>query len=95
MNSSADEEKRAEALRTIFDELVLPLLKADGANGEVLGFDEDKLVVRVSGSAAYGVGSHYVRTNVIVRALHEVEPGLEVQFEKTAELPVKLPAKAP
>lgn len=87
MDESAENEKRAEALRTIFDELVLPLLKADGADGEVVGFDEEKLVVRVSGSAAYGVGSHYVRTNVIVRALHEVEPGVEVHFEKTAELP--------
>lgn len=87
---TAEEEKRLEALRGIFDKLVLPLLEADGAEGEVVGFEEELLVVRVSGSAAYGVGSHYVRTSVIVRALHEVEPGLEVRFEKTAELPVKV-----
>ena len=81
---------RVKALRTLFDDLVLPLLKADGAEGEVVGFEDEKLVVRVSGSAAYGVGSHYVRTNVIVRAIHEVEPGVEVHFEKTAELPTKV-----
>lgn len=89
MDESADQEKRAEALRAIFDDLVLSVLKADGADGEVVGFEDEKLVVRVSGSAAYGVGSHYVRTNVILRAFHEVEPGVEVRFEKTAELPVK------
>ena len=90
MDEPADNEKRATAFRTFFEELVLPLLKADGADGAVLGFEDEKLVVRVSGSAAYGVGSHYVRTNIILRALHEVEPGIEVHFEKTAELPVKV-----
>ena len=89
MDESADNEKRVGALRTTFDDLVLPLLKADGADGEVLGFEEETLVVRVSGSAAYGVGSHYVRASIILRALHEVEPGLEVRFDKIAELPTK------
>lgn len=89
MDESADQKKQAEAFRTIFDELVLPLLKADGGDGEVVGFDENTLVVRVSGSAAYGVGSHYVRTSVVLRALHEVDSGVEVRFEKTAELPTK------
>ena len=78
-----------ERLETIFEELVRPLLAADGGDAEVVDVDGERVTLRVSGSAAYGVGSHYVRASIIERALAEVRAGLIVDYEKVAERPPK------
>lgn len=86
----ADDESNLDDLRAFFDEFILPLLQADGADAEILGLEGSDLTIRVSGTAAYGVGSHYVRSSIIERGMHEVRAGLTVHYEKTAPRPVKV-----
>jgi Fe-S cluster biogenesis protein NfuA len=84
-----EEPSDLEALSAFFEELVLPLLRADGADAELLEIADSVLTVRVFGSAAFGIGSHYVRTSIIERAVREVRPGLTVRYEMIAQRPVK------
>jgi len=77
-------------LKAFFEEVVLPLLKAGDADGEVLALEDEEVLIRVSGKAAYGVGSHHVRTGIIEQAIRELRPGLRVRFERKAVKPVKV-----
>ena len=85
----SDEPSELESLSEHFEELVRPLLRADGADAELLEIAGSELVIRVSGSAAFGIGAHYVRTSIIERAVREFQPRLSVRYEMTAERPVK------
>ena len=62
----------SEALQKVIDEVINPLLKKDASSIELLSAEEDEVVVRVTGRAAFGVGAEYVRTGVIEPAIRKV-----------------------
>jgi hypothetical protein len=61
-----------EALQRLIDDVLNPLLKKDASSIELLTVEDDEVVVRVVGRAAFGVGAEYVRTGVIEPALRRV-----------------------
>ena len=61
-----------EALQQLIDDVLNPLLEKDASSIELLTVDDDQLVVRVTGRAAFGVGAEYVRTGVIEPALRKI-----------------------
>lgn len=61
-----------EALQRLIDEVLNPLLEKDASGIELLTVQDDEVVVRVSGRAAFGVGAEYVRTGIIEPALRKV-----------------------
>jgi Fe-S cluster biogenesis protein NfuA len=61
-----------EALERLIDDVLNPLLEKDASGIELLTVNDDEVVVRVSGRAAFGVGAEYVRTGVIEPALRKV-----------------------
>ena len=61
-----------EALQRLIDEVLNPLLEKDASAIELLTVQDDEVVVRVSGRAAFGVGAEYVRTGIIEPALRKV-----------------------
>lgn len=73
-----------EALHRLIDEVLNPLLQKDASSIELVAVDENEVVVRVSGRAAFGVGAEYVRRGVIEPALRKVV-GEEraIQIKKT------------
>ena len=61
-----------EAVQRVIEEVLNPLLESDASSIELLAVNEDEVVVRVTGRAAYGVGAEFVRTGVIEPALRKV-----------------------
>ena len=61
-----------EAVQRVIDEVLRPLLEQDASSIELLDVGEDEVVVRVTGRAAFGVGSEFVRSGVIEAALRKV-----------------------
>ena len=77
-----------EKLRSVLDDLLRPLLQADGGDMELVRVDATRVVVRVSGQAAYGAGSHYVRVHVIEPALLQITGSdVTIEFEKAVPKP--------
>jgi len=73
----------SDALRTMVEDILRPLLQADGGDVELVEADDDRVVLRTSGEAAFGAGSHYVRVSVIEPAIRKVVGAdAEVVFEK-------------
>ena len=65
------------------EDILRPLLQADGGDVELVEAGDDRVVLRTSGEAAFGAGSHYVRVSVIEPAIRKVVgPDAEVVFEK-------------
>lgn len=61
-----------EAVQRVIDDVLSPLLQSDASTIELVAVDENEVVVRVTGRAAFGVGAGYVRTGVIEPALRKV-----------------------
>lgn len=61
-----------EELQRVIDDVLNPLLEKDASSLELLAVDEEKVVVRVTGRAAFGVGAEYVRTGIIEPALRKI-----------------------
>ncbi|MBO6934099.1 MAG: NifU family protein [Deltaproteobacteria bacterium] len=61
-----------DALETMIEEVLRPLLQADGGDIELVSVEDAKVVVRTKGEAAFGAGSHYVRVSVIEPAIRKV-----------------------
>ena len=61
-----------EAVQRVIDDVLTPLLQGDASTIELVTVDENEVVVRVTGRAAFGVGAEYVRTGVIEPALRKV-----------------------
>lgn len=61
-----------EALQRVIDDVLSPLLQSDESTIELVAVDENEVVVRVTGRAAFGVGAEFVRTGVIEPALRKV-----------------------
>ena len=78
-------ELTADNVEKVLDE-VRPYLIADGGDVELVEADDDRVVLRTSGEAAFGAGSHYVRVSVI-------EPAIRKVVGADAEVVVELYAK--
>ncbi len=61
-----------DALQRLIDDVLNPLLEKDASSIELLKVEDQEVVVRVTGRAAFGVGAEYVRTGVIEPALRKV-----------------------
>jgi hypothetical protein len=61
-----------EALQRLIDDVLNPLLERDASAVELLAVEDEEVVVRVTGRAAFGVGAEYVRTGVIEPAIRKV-----------------------
>jgi hypothetical protein len=61
-----------EALQQLIDDVLNPLLRRDESRVELVTCEDDEVVVRVSGRAAFGAGAEYVRTGVIEPAIRKV-----------------------
>ena len=61
-----------EALQRLIDDVLNPLLERDASAVELLAVEDEQVVVRVTGRAAFGVGAEYVRTGVIEPAIRKV-----------------------
>ncbi|MEM6956394.1 MAG: NifU family protein [Myxococcota bacterium] len=81
----ADEAR--DAFERFLEETLKPLLEADGGTVEIVELDEAHVRLRVEGSAAYGVGAHYVRTVILDGAVAEFLPGLRTEYELVAARP--------
>lgn len=72
-----------EAVQRVIDEILRPLLENDASDIELIDVNDDAVRVRVTGRAAFGVGSEFVRTAVIEPALRKVVgEGRAIQIEK-------------
>jgi hypothetical protein len=61
-----------EAVQRVIDDILSPLLQNDASSIELLNVSDAEVRVRVTGRAAFGVGSEYVRSGVIEPALRKV-----------------------
>jgi len=61
-----------EALQRLIDDVLNPLLEKDASAVELLTVEDEEVVVRVTGRAAFGVGAEYVRTGVIEPAIRKI-----------------------
>lgn len=61
-----------DAVQRLIDDVLNPLLEKDGSSIELVAVDDEEVVVRVAGRAAFGVGAEYVRTGVIEPALRKI-----------------------
>lgn len=61
-----------DAVQRAIDDILSPLLQSDASSIELLDVSDGEVVVRVTGRAAFGVGSEYVRRGVIEPALRKV-----------------------
>ena len=75
-----------DAVQQVLDEVLGPLLENDASTIELVSADSDKVIVRVSGRAAFGVGAQYVRTGVIEPAIRKVV-GDDCTIEIEKEIP--------
>jgi len=67
----------------MIEEVLRPLLQADGGDVELVSVDDSKVVVRTKGEAAFGAGSHYVRVSVIEPAIRQIAGGeVDIEIEK-------------
>jgi len=70
-------------VQRVIDEILRPLLENDASDIELIDVNDDAVRVRVTGRAAFGVGSEFVRTAVIEPALRKVVgEGRAIQIEK-------------
>ncbi|MEM9069633.1 MAG: NifU family protein [Myxococcota bacterium] len=68
-------------VEAMVDEVLRPLLQADGGDVTLVSVEGSKVVLRVSGTAAYGAGAKLVHTEVLHEAIRRVLPGAEVVVE--------------
>jgi Fe-S cluster biogenesis protein NfuA len=61
-----------DELETMIEEVLRPLLQADGGDVELVALEDDRVVVRTKGEAGFGAGSHYVRVSVIEPAIRAI-----------------------
>ena len=71
------------------EQVLRPLLRADGGDVELVSADADKIVLRVTGTAAFGAGSEVVRQKVLRAGVRKVVRDADVVFEKVVPRPVR------
>jgi Fe-S cluster biogenesis protein NfuA len=77
-----------EAVQRVIDEILRPLLEKDASGIELIDVSADEVRIRVTGRAAFGVGSEFVRSGVIEPALRKVVGETRaIQIEKAVPRP--------
>ena len=78
-----------ERVQASVDQVLRPLLEADGGGVELLDVSPKRVSLRLSGKAAYSVGGRYIRTLVIEPLLRKATgvPTLEVVLEDEVSRP--------
>ncbi len=78
-----------ERVQTAIDEVLRPLLEADGGGVELLRVERGRVWLLLSGKAAYSVGGRYIRTLVIEPLLRKATGNakLEVILEDEVSRP--------
>ncbi|HJL04753.1 MAG TPA: NifU family protein [Polyangiaceae bacterium LLY-WYZ-15_(1-7)] len=72
-----------DAIEAMVEDVLRPLIQRDGGDLELVAMDDGKVVVRLSGEAAFGAGAHYVRTHVVEAGLREAAgDAVEIEIEK-------------
>lgn len=67
----------------MIENVLRPLLQADGGDVELVSVEDAKVVVLTKGEAAFGAGSHYVRVSVIEPAIRKVVgEDVDIRIEK-------------
>lgn len=81
-----------ERVQTVIDEVLRPLLEADGGGVDLLHVGPTRVSLRLRGKAAYSVGGRYIRTLVIEPLLRKASgvPELEVVLEDEVTRPRSL-----
>jgi len=65
------------------DDILGPLLRADGSDIQLVAIEEGRVTLALEGEAAFGSGAHYVRTHVVEPAIREAAgEAVEVVYEK-------------
>lgn len=82
-----------DAVQRVIDDVLAPLLEKDASSIELLDVQDDEVVVRVSGRAAFGVGAEYVRTGIIEPALRRaVGDDCSIQIKKAVPTAKRRPS---
>ena len=76
-------------IREIIEEILRPLLQADGGDVELISVEPEKVRLHARGTAAFGVGCHYVRGHVIEPAIRQIVSPVEIEYELEVPTPVK------
>jgi Fe-S cluster biogenesis protein NfuA len=71
-------QSRVEAL---LNEIVRPLVEADGGHLELVSATEKEIVIRLTGACAGCPGAPYTRSKVIEPVLREIVPGAQLRIE--------------
>lgn len=81
-----------ERVQTAIDEVLRPLLEADGGGVDLLHVGPTRVSLRLRGKAAYSVGGRYIRTLVIEPLLRKASgvADLEVVLEDEVSRPKSL-----
>lgn len=74
-------------LEAMVEDILRPLVRADGGDVELVHADGEAVVLRVSGTAAFGAGSEIVRQQVLRAGVRKVLGDVEVVFEKVVPRP--------
>jgi hypothetical protein len=71
------------AVTSMVEDVLRPLLRADGGDVELVEVSPKRVVVRLHGEAAFGSGAPHVRARVVEPALRKVAgKGVELVIEK-------------
>ncbi|MCB9615260.1 MAG: NifU family protein [Sandaracinus sp.] len=73
----------SRAVTSMVEEVLRPLLRADGGDIELVEATPKRVIVRLHGEAAFGSGAPHVRARVVEPALRKAAgKGVEVVIEK-------------
>ncbi len=75
------------AIEARIADVLRPLIQSDGGDLELADVSDSEVVVRVSGEAAFGAGSDYVREHVIRDGLIDLIGSHTIRFLKTPRRP--------
>ena len=84
----------SDALDEMIDEVLRPLLEADGGSISLVEAGDGVVRVKLSGNAAFGAGATFVQRWVITPAIQAaLGPEVQVRFDKKVALPRRRRAK--
>ncbi|MCU0673453.1 MAG: NifU family protein [Myxococcota bacterium] len=73
----------SRAVTSMVEDVLRPLLRADGGDIELVEVTNKRVVVRLHGEAAFGSGAPHVRARVVEPALRKAAgKGVELVIEK-------------
>ncbi len=92
--TKADASDPLEELTAMVEDVLRPLVRVDGGDVELVAAGEGSVLLRVSGSAAFGPGSERVRQQVLCAGVRKVLGDVEVAFDKAVPRPGRVTSGA-